>query len=261
MKYKLVEHARPQVSLLVTATAVSVGLWVVSWFVPAVGYVVYPLQLFATFIHEGGHALAALLTGNAVQSLTVSPDTSGVVWSTGSGLSGLVISSAGYVGTTLFGTLLLLWMRYNWSSRIALYCSAAFVGIMTFVFGFVAPFYNFLANVGILSVVFTVFAGTVLAVALAAIARFASLKWVNFSLAFLAVQCLLNALFSLKSLFIILATTGQSSDAANMAAATGIPALIWVFLWVGISLIMIIAGLRLYATSKTSNETVFEDTV
>ena len=261
MRYKLAENARPQVSLLITATAVSVGLWVVSWFVPAVGYIVYPLQLFATFIHEGGHALAAFLTGNAVQSLTVSPDTSGMVWSTGSGLSGLFISSAGYLGTTLFGTLLLLWMRYDWSSRIALYCSAAFVGIMTFAFGFIAPFYNFLANVGFLSVVFTVLAGTVLTVALAAIARFASLKWVNFSLAFLAVQCLLNALFSLKSLFLISATTGQSSDAANMAAATGIPALIWVFLWVGISLIMIVAGLRLYATSKTSNETVFEDTV
>jgi len=260
MKYTLAEDAKPQVPLLVTASAVSVGLWVVSFFIPVASYLVYPLQLFATFVHEGGHALAAFITGNSVSSLTVSPDTSGMVWSQASGFSGLFISSAGYLGTTAFGTLLLVWMRYSLSSRWALYFSAAFVGIMTFVFGFIAPFLNLLANVTFGSVVFTIFSGAVLTVGLAAIAKFASLKWVNFALAFLSVQCLLNALFSLKSLFVISAATNQSSDAANMAAATGVPALLWVFLWIGISLIMITAGIRLYATSKagTSADTVFE---
>src|SRR5687767_6373077 len=210
MKYKLADDARPQVTLLIAASAVSVALWVVSWFVPAAAYIVYPLQLFATFIHEGGHALATFITGNTVQSLTVSPDGSGVVWSQSSGLSALFISSAGYLGTTAFGTLLLVWIRYGFSSRLALYISAGFVGVMTVVFGFLAPFWNLLANVTFGSVVFTVFSGAVLAAGLAAIAKFASLKWVNFALAFLAVQCLLNAFFSLKDLFFISALTGQS---------------------------------------------------
>jgi len=259
MKYTLAEDARPQVSLLIVATLVSVGIWAVSWFFPLASYVVYPLQLFATFIHEGGHALAAFITGNSVQSLTVSPDTSGMVWSQASGFSGLLISSAGYLGTTAFGTFLLVWMRYSHSSRLALLFSAAFVGLMTIVFGFLAPFWNFLANVTFFSVVFTVFSGAILTVGLLALAKFASLKWVNFALAFLAVQCLLNALFSLKSLFVISATTGQSSDAANMAAATGIPALIWVMLWVVISLVMIAAGVRLYAKSRArlKDDTLF----
>ena len=261
MRYTLSEDAKPQVTLLIAATAVSVGLWIVSLFIPVAAYLVYPLQLFATFVHEGGHALAAFITGNSVSSLTVSPDTSGIVWSQASGFSGLLISSAGYLGTTAFGTLLLIWMRYSFSSRLALYFSAGFVGIMTFVFGFVAPFLNLLSNVTFGSVAFTIFSGAVLTVGLAAIAKFASLKWVNFALAFLSVQCLLNALFSLKSLFVISASTDASSDAANMAAATGIPALIWVFLWIGISLIMITAGIRLYATSKTAKlaDSVFED--
>jgi len=260
MKYTLAADARPQVNLLVAATLVSVAVWVVSFFVPVAVYVVYTLQLFATFVHEGAHAVAAFLTGSPVQSLTVSPDTSGMVWSQASGLAGLFISSAGYIGTTAFGTLLLVWMRYSFSSRIALYISAGFVAVMTFLFGFIAPFWNFLANVTFFSVVFTIFSGAVLAVGLAAIGRFATLKWVNFSLAFLAVQCLLNALFSLKALFVVSAY-GQSSDAANMAAATGIPSLFWVALWTGISVLMIMAGIRLYATSRRrlADETLFLD--
>ncbi|MGE3467890.1 MAG: M50 family metallopeptidase [Pyrinomonadaceae bacterium] len=261
INYKLADNTKPQVSLLMMATAVSVGIWVVSWFLPIAAYVVYPLQLFATFIHESSHALAALVTGNAVMSLTVSPDTSGAVWSQVSGISALFISSAGYLGTTAFGTLLLVWMRFSWSSRLALYFSAGLIAIMTIAFGFLAPFWNLLANVTFLSVVFTVFSGTVLAVGLAAIAKFASVKWVNFALAFLAVQCLLNAIFSLRDLFFISAAGTQQSDAANMAMATGIPSLIWVVLWIVISLVMITVGVRLYAVSKgkTSSDSLFVD--
>lgn len=261
VNYQVAENARPQVSLLLIATAVSVGIWVVSWFVPVAAYVVYPLQLSATFIHESSHALAALITGNTVMSLTVSPDTSGAVWSEVSGISALFISSAGYLGTTAFGTILLAWMRFGWSSRIALYASAGLIGVMTVAFGFLMPFWNLLANVTFLSVVFTVFSGAVLAVGLAAIARFAPLKWANFALAFLSVQCLLNAFFSLKDLFFISAAGTQATDAANMAMATGIPSLVWVALWIFISLIMISLGMRLYAVSKgkKADDSLFVD--
>lgn len=261
VNYQIAENARPQISLLLIATAVSVGIWVVSWFVPVAAYVVYPLQLFATFIHESSHALAALVTGNAVMSLTVSPDTSGAVWSQVSGISALFISSAGYLGTTAFGTALLAWMRFGWSSRIALYASAGLIAVMTVAFGFLAPFWNLLANVTFLSVVFTVFSGAVLAVGLAAVAKFAPLKWANFALAFLAVQCLLNAFFSLKDLFFISAAGTQPTDAANMAMATGIPSLVWVGLWIIISLVMISVGVRLYAVSKgkKADDSLFVD--
>jgi len=261
MRYNLAADAKPQVTLLLTATVVSVLLWMLSWYMPVVGYIVYPLQLFATFIHESSHALMTLLTGNSVMSLTVSPDTSGMVWSQAPWFSSMLISSAGYLGTTLFGTLLLVWMRFGFSSRLALYISSGLVGVMTVVFGFIAPFLNLLANVTFGSVVFTVFSGAVLAAGLFAIAKFANDKWVNFALAFLAVQCLLNAFFSLKDLFFISATTDHATDAANMAAATGIPALLWVIIWIGISLVMITVGLRLYAVGKGSAtvDSVFED--
>ncbi|MCW5959147.1 MAG: M50 family metallopeptidase [Pyrinomonadaceae bacterium] len=264
MKYKLAEDVKPQLKLLILATIVSVGLWFLSsWIFPSLNYLVYPLQLFATFVHEGSHVLAAVLTGSAVQSLTVSPDTSGVVWSVPSGwLASLFISSAGYLGTTLFGTALLVWMRYNFSSRKALYFSAGFIGVMTLVFGLLFPIFNiFSLQVGFGSILFTIFSGAVLTAGLFAIAHFAELKWVNFSLAFLAVQCLLNAVFQLANLFIITTSTDGHSDAVNMAQATGIPAILWVFIWIGVSIFMISVGLRLYAASNKAkqHDLPFED--
>src|SRR5580765_1824913 len=261
MRYKLADKTKPQAMLLILATVLSVVLWVISWYFPLAAYIFYPLQLFATFIHESSHALVTLITGNSVMSLTVSPDGSGMVWSQAPWFSSMLISSAGYLGTTAFGTLLLVWQRYGFSSRLALYISSGLVGVMTIVFGFLAPFWNMLANVTFGSVVFTIFSGAVLTAGLFAIAKFASQKWVNFALAFLSVQCLLNAFFSLKDLFVISAATNQATDAANMAAATGIPALLWVVVWIGISLVMISVGIRLYAVGKgkTATETLFED--
>ena len=262
MKYSIAEDARPQIYLLVVATIVSIGLWMLSAYLPLVGYISYPLRLFATFVHEGSHVLATLLTGNAVQSLSVAADGSGVVWSQSSGwFSQLLISSAGYVGTTAFGAALLVWIRRGYSSRIALMASAGFVGVMTVVFGILAPFWNFLANVTFSSVVFTVFSGAVLTLGLAAVSRYTSLKWANFAVAFIAVQCLLNAVFDLFNLFFLSAMTNTQSDAANMAAASGIPSIIWVFIWMGISILMISIGLRVYAVSKkpAASDSVFED--
>lgn len=263
MKYKVAEDARPQIYLLLVATLISLGLWFLSGYIPLIGYLTYPIRLFATFVHEGSHVLATLLTGNTVQSLSVAYDGSGVVWSQSTGwFSQLLISSAGYLGTTAFGVGLLVWMRYGRSSRAALLASAGFVGLMTVIFGILAPFWNFLANVTFGSVVFTVFSGAVLTLGLAAIARYASPKWTNFALAFIAVQCLANAVFDLMNLFFLSAMTTTQSDAANMAASTGIPAIVWVFIWMGISILMISLGLRVYAVSRAraaASESVFED--
>lgn len=262
MPYRVNKKFEPQFNLLLVATAISVLLWIASWYLPLLGYIVYPLQLFATFIHEGGHVLATLLTGNTVQSLTVSSDGSGAVWSQTAGwFSQLLISSAGYLGTTLFGTLLLCWIRAGWSAKGALIGSAGFVGLMTVAFGLFAPLFSFFQTVTFGSVAFTVFSGAVLSGGLAAIGYFANARWANFALAFLAVQCLLNAIFGLTDLLLITTVVGGHSDAINMSAATGISALVWVLIWFGISIFMITVGLRLYAMRKGAKggDSVFED--
>jgi len=262
MRYKLAEDAKPQLTLLLAATVVTVVLW----FIPYGEYVVYPIRLFVTFIHESGHALMALVTGGSVQSLTISSDGSGVVYSSGASLLGtLFTSSAGYLGTTFFGILLLYLMRRNVSSNKVLLFLGGFVGLVTLVFGVIFPMFNFLSlNVPFSSIAFTVIVGAILSVGLLALALYASPRVANWAVAFLAIQCLLNAISDLKTVLFInspLAGSDIQNDAGNMAAATGIPAFLWVVVWIGIAAFMIVVGMRFYAIRKASpaNDTVFND--
>lgn len=263
MKYRLAEDAKPQLTLLLIATVLTIALW----FIPFADYLVYPIRLFVTFIHESSHVLAALLTGGSVHSLTIAADGSGVVYSVPSGwLGALLTSSAGYLGSTAFGVLLLVLLRKQVAPRKILFGSAAFIAVMTLFFGILSPIFNiFSLEVGVLSLAFTVIAGALIAAALFALGKYASLKVANFSVAFLAVQCLLNALTDLKTLFYINSPLGgmdMANDATNMANATGIPSFMWVLIWIGISIIMISIGLRVYAVSKKPNpnsDLPFED--
>ncbi len=78
MKIKLAHDARPQVRMLLLATALTVVLW----FIPIAEVLTYPFRLFVTFIHEGGHALAAILTGHSVHGLKIAMIGSGVTYTT-----------------------------------------------------------------------------------------------------------------------------------------------------------------------------------
>src|SRR5262245_39011754 len=74
------------------------------WNVPQLDFILYPVRLFVTFIHESGHALAALLSGGRVAGLTGFPDGSGVTTTFGG--SRWLILPAGYLGAALFGAVL-----------------------------------------------------------------------------------------------------------------------------------------------------------
>jgi hypothetical protein len=132
---------------------------------------------------------------------------------------------------------------------------------MTIVFGLIAPFFNLFTTSTVGGFFFTIFSGTALAIGLTAIAKFASAKWANFAVAFLAVQCLLSAVVDLINVFFISSMTTMHSDAANMAAATGIPGIVWVLVWMVVSIVMISIGLRVYAVNKNkaASDSVFED--
>lgn len=261
MRYRIAEDARPQITLLLIATAITVALW----FIPFADYLVYPIRLFVTFIHEGGHALAAVLTGGSVQSLTVSPDSSGLVKAYSSGsLATLIFSSAGYLSATAYGVLLLALIRWNVSPRKILFGSGVFVALMTVIFGFLAPvFHIFSGDISFFGMAFTIFSGALISAGLVALARYANLKWANFFVGFLAVQCLLNAVFDLKNLLVVSTMTNSHNDAMNMAQVTGLPAFVWILIWIGISVLMISIGLRVYAVSRKGKQydLPFEDKV
>jgi hypothetical protein len=232
-------------TLLIAAT-----ISVVLWFIPFAEFLTYPFQIFVTFIHEGGHAIAALLTGNSVSSLSVAMDASGETYSTKGGLiSEMFVSSAGYIGSMAFGALLLVLIRKAIAARIILLGCGILVFTLTMIYGVLKPIFSVNAWSGI---PFTLLAGTAITVALVLIARFASLRVATFFVSFLAVQCVLNALFDLKTVFFLSSPFAPAipTDAVNMASATGIPAIFWTVIWIGLALGILWFAMRLYVAGR-----------
>lgn len=259
MRLRLSQDARPQAMTLLVATAISVVLW----FIPFAEVLTYPFRIFVTFIHEGGHAIAALLTGNTVDYLNVAPNASGETYSTHGGLlSQMFISSAGYLGAMGFGALLLVLIRRAVAARIVLLASAVLIFGMTMIFGLIKPLYSL--N-GLWGVPFTLLAGTVISIGLVLIAKFASPRVATFFVSFLAVQCVLNAIFDLKTVFSMAATwygPTAPTDAVNMAQATGIPAILWAGVWIALALGILWFAMRLYVAGRDSSfqpDLPFED--
>jgi Peptidase M50B-like len=246
MNLRISQDARPQAMTLLIATAISLLIW----FIPYIDFLNYPFRIFVTFIHEGGHALAAVLTGNSVASLSVSPDTSGLVYSSKGGrISQLFFSSAGYLGSMAFGALLLALIRKAVAARIVLLACGIYVFALTMIFGLIKPVFWFDAWSGI---PFTVLAGILISGGLVAIAKFASARVATFFVSFLAVQCVLNALYDLKTVFLLSTPFAPAThtDAVNMAAATGIPAIIWTVIWIAIALGILWFAMRLYVAGR-----------
>jgi hypothetical protein len=260
MKLSLSRDARPQAMTLLVAATISVILW----FIPFAEILTYPFRIFVTFIHEGGHALAALLTGNSVQSLSVATNASGETYTTQGGvISQVFISSAGYLGSMAYGALLLVLIRKAVAARIVLLGSAVLVFGLTIIYGLFKPLFSFGALSGI---PFTLLAGTVISIGLVLIARFASARAASFFVSFLAVQCVLNALFDLKTVFFLSSPFAPAvpTDAVNMAHATGIPALIWAVLWIVVAVGILWFVMRLYVAGRDKSfqpDLPFEESV
>ncbi|HEU4714462.1 MAG TPA: M50 family metallopeptidase [Pyrinomonadaceae bacterium] len=261
MRLRLSNDARPQAMTLLVATAISLVLW----FIPFAWILYYPFQIFVTFIHEGGHALAAVLTGGSVNYMWVATNTEGVTVSTGRGglLSQMFVSSAGYLGAMAYGALLLVLIRKAVAARIVLLVSAFYILALTLIFGFIKPLYSL---DGLSGIPFTLVAGIGLAAALVLIAKFASARVASFFMSFLAVQCVLNALFNLKDL-LALSSPFQSAlvhtDAMNMARATGIPAIFWAGFWIFLALGILWFAMRLYVSGRDKSfqpDLPFEET-
>ncbi|HEY4423844.1 MAG TPA: M50 family metallopeptidase [Pyrinomonadaceae bacterium] len=259
MRLRLSQDARPQAMTLLIAATISIVLS----FIPFAEFLTYPFRIFVTFIHEGGHALAALLTGNSVASLSVAMNASGETYTTQGGIiSQVFISSAGYLGSMAFGALLLILIRKAIAARIVLLSCGILIFAMTMIFGFIKPLFWVNAWSGI---PFTLLAGLLISAGLVLIARFASARVASFFVSFLAVQCVLNALFDLKTLFSLSSPFGPTvqTDALNMSNATGIPAIFWTVLWIAFALGILWFAMRLYVSRRESSyqpDLPFEDT-
>ncbi len=215
---------------LLAAALISILIWFLPFARPFNLIAVYPFRLFVTFIHEGGHAIVALLTKGTVEHLIVHPDASGETYTTG-GIA-ILIASAGYLTSTAYGALLLAVSRRGEHARNILTLNAILILLLTVFFAEGA---------------FTLFVGGALTFGLFVAGSSRNERWPHLLLNFLAIQCSMNALFDLGTLLRVTSTTSVHNDAAIMEKWTLIPAVIWAVIWGVVSLLLLIFGFLNYA--------------
>lgn len=197
------------------------------WWTP----LLFPFRLLVTTVHELCHAIAVMGTGGTVQGFGVDGNGGGVVHATG-GFS-IIVYSAGYLGSSLFGGAMLLIAKNAQGRRRALF----FVGLGTATVLAVAGVLRARNNGSLFDIIvfddFWAFGiVALLVVALLLVAAKAHDLIVAIVCYTIAVLSVLYAAFDLLNVFSsTIRPLGGFNDARGLEAATHIPAAIWAGLW------------------------------
>lgn len=205
--------------------------------IPYGSYVLYPLALFSTWVHELCHGVAALSLGGHIEWLKIFPDTSGLALTgrPSNAFANAYVASAGYVGTAVVGAGLLASRRIERVGRAGAIAIGAIMllSVLLWVrnpFGMAA-----VATIGALLMV----AG-----------RKLSRDNAGLLYAFLAATCCLNAFTSIQVLFsgATMQVAGKAiehSDAHSVAEALFLPSWFWAGSWMLLSVVLVGLGLKI----------------
>lgn len=186
------------------------------WWTP----LLFPFRIFTTSAHEGGHALAAILMGGDVSRVQLNWNGSGLAmirYQPGF-IQSVIVYSAGYLGSVIFGGLLLLLAKRPQTRRVTLYAISGLLGVMAVLW---MRDLESLALAGI-------------GIALAGALAWKGPNWlVMFSI---YVMALLSCLYSLMDLFFLTMSTSNpfghgGNDAVFLATITNVPAFVWALAW------------------------------
>ena len=221
------------------------------WNLPFGGLLLYPFKLLATWLHELSHGIVMTFTGAGFDYVLIYRDTSGLAYSktsmAGWGLP--FIAAAGYMGTPLWGALILLLTPTAERARIVL----AVLGLLLVVSSFTVIAVDEDAfgpwAIGVMGAAFIVASFAVPDRARRALAHF------------VAAQACINALLDIRVLLrpsqIVGGSTTASSDASNMALSTfGTTAdwavWTWAAIWLAWSLLVFYLALRFSGSPASS---------
>jgi hypothetical protein len=212
-----------RLAVLVALLAAGVFLWDTPWLLP--------FKLLAVMGHETGHALAALLVGGSVDTVSLTPNEAGQCLSRipEGFVSKVIVYSAGYLGSALISVLLLLLTFRLDARRPMLWLGAAWLGTMGLLYardGFTLAFC----------------AGMALCFGLAA--RLLPAAGVGALNLFLASFTALYAAMDLKD-DLWDGTVRVRSDAQLLANVTVVPAVVWAALWTALALALLLSGMAL----------------
>jgi hypothetical protein len=233
---------RDRIELRAVAIALLVSLLL--WNLPFGGVLLYPFKLLATWLHEMSHGLLMLVTGNGLDRVVIYRDTSGLAHASDqAGPTALAfIAASGYMGTSLWGAVLLVLTPTARMARRALLVSA-----------------GLLATSAILVIAtpkndhFGLWAVGGMAAVFAAAAILLPARWRVAFAHFIAAQSCVNALLDIRVLFRpeqIVNGVHTESDAHSMARATfgttdQWALWFWAVVWLVWSLVVFYVALRL----------------
>ncbi len=92
-------------SKLILISITAILFWILTTYIPYGTFIILPINLFVTFLHELGHSTIALLTGGSVHEILINPNGSGHAITSG-GITPLILLG-GYIGSAIFGNILL----------------------------------------------------------------------------------------------------------------------------------------------------------
>ena len=179
----------------------------------------YPLRVLVVFFHELSHALAAWATGGSVEEISVVKEVGGACVTAGG--SRFLILTSGYLGSLAWGGAILLFAARTRFDRLLMALLGAILIAVSLLF--VRPFQGF-------GFIFGAASGAVL-LALAAYLPGAANDYL---LRVIGLSSTMYAILDLKD--DVLDRPGAPSDARMLAELTGLPALVWGLLWMGIAL-------------------------
>ncbi len=187
--------------------------------------ILYPIILLVTYLHEFGHALGAILTGGSVEALQINGDGSGYTKTLG-GLHAVIIMG-GYIGSAILGNLLFyIGARKPRIAHITLYVLASLMVISAFFW------FNSLFTTGLL--------------VLFALVLFFIVNKTVFGREVLMFLGLASIIYIVQDF-----NVGPSSDLQAYADLfVFIPAVVWMYVWLGIVLLLCFANFRLIFKSR-----------
>ncbi len=188
--------------------------------------ILYPIRLFVTFLHEFGHAIGAVLTGGWVEEVQINQDGSG--WTRTANGNRPITIMGGYLGSAIFGNILFfVGAKLRWMVKPML-------GILIIAM-LVTAFYWF-------NSLFT----TSVLVAFSFVLGFIALK-TEFGKEVLMFLGLASVLFIIQDF-----NVGPRSDLkAYEEVMVILPAQVWMYIWLGVAILLFYFNLRLLFTSTS----------
>lgn len=206
---------------------------IVLWQVPGGDYILYPFTILATWFHEMGHGLMALLLGGRFEKLLIFPSGSGVAFHSGGlflgGIGRALVAASGPMGPPLAGAALILASRRFKTAQLSLLILGSLLLLSAVIwvrslFGLVA-----IPLLGLL----------ILGIGLR------TRRWVQgFTIQFLGVQACVSTFHQVDYLFTRTAGSFGLSDSGQIAEQLLLPYWFWGGLMVSASLYLLVQSLR-----------------